>query len=297
MRLYDVYSPRDWLWLVSYSGGKDSTALLLLVLRFACEKGFRVGVVYNDCGGDLPEVRALVYRVLDALRAHSVLRNCVSEVYVTKPEKSFFDYLLTKYSPPRWSFRWCCKRLKEYPFKRLAKELSKSYRVLNLVGSRSEEARWRSWSVKVVSERLVYAAPLHKLKREDVWRLLRGLSSELGLEWVYSKLLEVYRGGAVSRSGCWFCTVAGPSSLLLLDRDLLKLKLEVLEAWCSGLRERIAELSKEYPELVKVSVSTITHSYPCGRKCEKCQVKLVRDSIKKLLNLLNTRGGEGNESL
>jgi len=140
LELYDIYNPRGWLWLVSYSGGKDSTALLLLTLRFARENVLKsasstmtVGEIYGD--------PALAFRVLDFIRRHSSLRDIVGEVYITKPERSFFDYILTRYSPPRWNFRWCCKRLKEYPFKKLVRDLMKSRKVLNLVGNRVEEAR------------------------------------------------------------------------------------------------------------------------------------------------------------
>jgi 3'-phosphoadenosine 5'-phosphosulfate sulfotransferase (PAPS reductase)/FAD synthetase len=61
---YRDYSPNEWYWLVSYSGGKGSTTLLLLTLKLAEEKGFELGVVYNDGGGDIPELRGLVRRVL-----------------------------------------------------------------------------------------------------------------------------------------------------------------------------------------------------------------------------------------
>jgi Phosphoadenosine phosphosulfate reductase family. len=207
----------------------------------------------------------------------------VRDVFITRPERSFFDYLLTKYSPPRWNFRWCCKRLKEYPFKRLVRELAKDRKVLNLVGNRAEEARWRNWSVKRISERVVYAAPLNSLKQEEVWALLREISSELQVKWIYNELWRIYRRGVIRRSGCWFCTLMGLDGLFLLGTDLLKLKYEILEFWCSGRREKILEFSKRYPGLIEVSVSEVSYNYPCGRKCENCQVRLLREAIKSIM--------------
>jgi 3'-phosphoadenosine 5'-phosphosulfate sulfotransferase (PAPS reductase)/FAD synthetase len=276
--LYVAYPPGEWLWLISYSGGKDSTALLLSTLRFAQGIGFKVGVVYNDCGGDLPELRGLVFKVLEYVRGLG------HEVYVTRPERSFFDYLLTRYSPPRWNFRWCCKRIKELPFKRLAEELTRTRKVLNLVGVRAEEARWRNWYIKEVSGSLVYAAPLHDLRGGEVWSILREASQDLGLSWVYDELLKVYNNGSVERTGCWFCPLIVHDRMLESRPELARLKLEILNAWCSGRRERILKLSREHPDLIRTQVAEkeITAGYPCGRKCRDCQVNLVRKVLKNM---------------
>jgi len=276
--LHDLYPPHKWLWLISYSGGKDSTTLLLLTLKLAHEKGLRVGVVYNNSGGDIPEITDLVSRVL------AYVRELGHETYITKPERSFFDYLLTRYSPPRWNFRWCCKRLKEVPFRRFIKALSGSRRVLNLVGNRREEARWRGWFLREVGENLIYVAPLYDIRNEEVWSVLGEVSKELNVEWVYRDLWEAYRGGLARRTGCWFCPLVVLDRMLLARPMLMKLKLEMLESWCSGEREKILELSKKYPGLIKVSVDRVSRDYPCGRRCEVCGVRLVREALRGLLN-------------
>lgn len=266
-RLVEEYDPHNWLWLVSYSGGKDSTLLLFIALELSTKFGFKIGVVYNDSGGDVPELRQLAREVL---RKVSELGH---EVYVTKPEMTFFDYLLTKYSPPRWNFRWCCKRLKEIPFRELALKLSKQHKVLNLIGNRREEARWRNWKVKAVSERLVYVAPLLRLSAKDVWRALFELASwSTFYAVVVAKLMYIYSGA--ERSGCWFCPLVTKDKLLSSRPELLKLKYQILRAWCSGNRNKIVELSRMYPDLVQVTVAVdeTPAKYPCGRKCAKCQV-------------------------
>jgi 3'-phosphoadenosine 5'-phosphosulfate sulfotransferase (PAPS reductase)/FAD synthetase len=201
------------------------------------------------------------------------------------PKGLFFDLLLTKYSPPRWNFRWCCKRLKEEPFKRLALELSKKTPVLNLVGNRREEARWRDWYIKKGGDRLVYASPLLDLKAEDVWKLLEQLSARVPeLGFVYRELKQIY--GEAKRSGCWFCPLIVEDRLLKERPQLLKLKYQVLVAWCSGRREEIVKLSKEYPHLISVTIKeeeVKNEYYPCGRKCLKCQVPRVVAHLAKSL--------------
>jgi 3'-phosphoadenosine 5'-phosphosulfate sulfotransferase (PAPS reductase)/FAD synthetase len=279
-RLYERFPPHEWLWLVSYSGGKDSTALLLAALALAREQGFRLAVVYNDTGGDPPELRALA---LDVLRWAAGIGH---EIFVTRPERTFFDYLLTRYSPPRWNFRWCCKRLKELPFRRLVEGLARRHKVLNLVGTRRDEARWRDWDVRAVNGRLVYAAPLRDATAGEVWRLVELLARELGAEWIHRRLAGLYAGGRVGRTGCWYCPLVVRDSIYeTLRPELLRLKLEVLEAWCSGRRERILELAREHPDLVRVTVGEgeISRGYPCGRRCNACQVRKVRERLRELM--------------
>jgi len=277
--LYEMFNPRDWIWLISYSGGKDSSLLLLLTLGFAEAKGFTVSVVYNDSGGDLPELRNLVFRVLDIVskRGH--------QVYITRPEMTFFDYLLTRYSPPRWNFRWCCKRLKEIPFRRLAEQLLREKPVLNLLGLRREEARWRNWKLRVVNERLVYVAPLNHLNNNEVWELLEETCRRYeSLGFVYEELKRIYNGS--ERSGCWYCPLVIDDTLLRSRPLLLRLKLEILEAWCTE-RRRIIELSKRYPDLVKITIpinnETIQPTYPCGRKCNSCAISHIRVLLREVL--------------
>jgi len=262
--LYGEYG--DWLWLVSFSGGKDSSALLFLATCFAEARGFKIAVVYNDTGGDPPTLRQYVYEVLEEVKRSG------HDVHVTRPERTFFDYLFTEYSPPRWNFRWCCKRLKELPFKQLADELARERPVLNLLGTRREEARWRGWYVKRASDRLVYAAPLYDLTSEEVWALLRELRPD-----AYERLRQIY--GAARRMGCWFCPLVRD----VAEPRLMKLKLEVLSAWCSGRRERILELAEQYPDLIQVTVDAdaVRRDFPCGRKCNVCQVAKIRIELAK----------------
>jgi len=260
----------DWLWLVSFSGGKDSSALLFLTLDFAKLKGFKIAVVYNDTGGDPPALRRYVYDVLDEVKRAG------HAVYITRPEKTFFDYLLTEYSPPRWNFRWCCKRLKELPFKSLAARLAEKTPVLNLVGIRREEARWRNWYIKEISERIVYAAPLYDLSSDEVWNLLYEVNPE-----AYIRLRQIY--GEARRMGCWFC----PLIKDVTEPQLMKLKLEVYNAWCSGRRKRILELAEQYPDLIQVTAdkNSIRSDYPCGRVCHICQVNKMRRELIKIKSI------------
>jgi len=266
--LVEEFDPKTWMWLVSYSGGKDSTLILLSTLKLAEKYGFQFAVVYNDCGGDLPELRSLVLKVLE------LIKDLGHKIYITKPEKTFFDYLLTKYSPPRWNFRWCCKRLKERPFKKLVYELSCSHKVLNILGLRREEARWRNWKIRLVNENLVYAAPLVDFTSDMVWRHLEEICKLLDLTWIYQSLKKIY--GGAERTGCWFCPLILHDEMLKSRKQLLELKIKVFTAWCSGRREEILKLSREYPDLIKITIKEeeIKDLYPCKKRCSQCRIPL-----------------------
>ncbi len=277
--LYEKFSPSEWFWLVSYSGGKDSTLLLLSVLSFARDKNFSFGVVYNDSGGDLPELRELSFRVLRTIESLGY------KVYYTKPDKSFFDLLLTRYSPPRWNFRWCCKRLKEEPFRRLVYSLSTQSPILNLVGNRRYEARWRNWFIKKINDRIFYAAPLLDLRADEVWDLLKDFSKRIPeLVFVYEELRNIYNGS--DRSGCWFCPLIINDRFLEKRPELLRLKYQVFSLWCTNKRDELFELAKKYPNLIHVSISKNEikkNYYPCKQKCAECQILRLRQNIFKKL--------------
>lgn len=274
--LYGEFNPGEWYWLVSYSGGKDSTLLLITLLKFAESRGFKIHVVYNDTGGDVPELRNLAYRVLEFVKARGHV------IHVTRPEKAFFDYLLTQYSPPRWNFRWCCRLTKERPFINLARELSREKPVLNFLGLRREEARWRNWFMKRANDRLIYVAPLNNLSNSEVWELLRS-ESEGFMDFAYHELRKIY--GDAQRSGCWYCPLVIKDKFLESKPELLKLKYEVLNSWCTGRREKIIELSRKYPDLIRITINIneVSHHYPCGRKCTQCQVFKERRYLLKIL--------------
>ena len=91
---------------------------------------------------------------------------------------------------------------------------------------------------------------------------------------------------SVRRSGCWFCTLANPHDALILRPELLKIKLEILNAWCGGKREHILELARKHPTLIRITVKSeyISHDYPCKKRCNICQVNKLRNALKKLID-------------
>lgn len=125
---------------VSLSGGKDSTAMLLMMV----ERGMRVdAAVYADTGMDLPAMEAHLARV-EELSGVPVVR--------VRPPLSFEHYLLDHeitrgkraggrgYGWPRPRARWCTARLKVEPIARHLRAASAGRPVTQYLGIAADEA-------------------------------------------------------------------------------------------------------------------------------------------------------------
>lgn len=141
-----AYGEDNHTWMVSYSGGKDSSAVVSFVL-WAIERGYinppeRLIVLYADTGMELPPLHLTAMRVLDDLRTRGV------EVrHVLPPlDKRFFVYMLGRgVPPPLRTRRWCTERLKAEPIAAVYAAIAAEYGdgVLNLTGVRMGESAIR----------------------------------------------------------------------------------------------------------------------------------------------------------
>ena len=119
-KLYDKNPNR---WVITYSGGKDSTVLTILVLEFLKNhntKDLTVDVVYSDTLVEIPPLHRIALNFLDYIEVCSNENNLkINTYHVTPlPEERFWVKVLGKgYPPPRPRFRWCTDRLKIRPTK------------------------------------------------------------------------------------------------------------------------------------------------------------------------------------
>ncbi|HFV9294744.1 TPA: DNA phosphorothioation system sulfurtransferase DndC [Serratia fonticola] len=182
-------------WVVGYSGGKDSSAVVTLIylalLGLSPEMREKpVFVVCSDTLVETPVVVDLISRTMvqieqGAKRDH--LPITVQQV-IPKMHETFWVNLLGKgYPAPTRQFRWCTERMKINPVSDFIRDkVSQFDEVIVVLGSRSSESSSRAQVIakhKIDGTRLarhttlanafIYT-PIDTWGVDDVWKLLRG---------------------------------------------------------------------------------------------------------------------------
>ena len=113
-----AYGPFHEHWAVAWSGGKDSTATLTLLVRLIEESRLprpaRLWVFYADTRQELPPLQAAAVAIMTKLRE----RDWITVEVVTAPiDKRFLVYILGRGVPPpnNNTFRWCTRQIKVDP--------------------------------------------------------------------------------------------------------------------------------------------------------------------------------------
>lgn len=126
--VYKMYSRFGGELVVSYSGGKDSLA----VLNLTFEAGLEPKLLFTDTGVELPETVSNVQKASSKLGI---------ELLEAQAGEAFWRGL-ESFGPPARGYRWCCKTCKLIPTLRLYRSRLDG-RVLTVVGQRGVESRAR----------------------------------------------------------------------------------------------------------------------------------------------------------
>ena len=218
------------LFVCSFSGGKDSTALLLRML----ESGMPIDIIlFNETGLDFPEMEAHIEKVEQYIKKYT-------DIGITriKPEKPFEYYFLEHEIHHRknsaynekfgathkgygWAgpkMRWCTNRLKTQPREKYLRELRKKYNVIEYVGLAADEQ--------------------YRLKRKNNQRescrhplVEWGMTEADCLQYCYDRGFDW--GGLYekfSRVSCWCCPLQPLSELRILYNEFPDLW-EQLKKW------------------------------------------------------------------
>lgn len=178
---------------VSYSGGKDSLATLLLVL----EAGIKPKLIFVDTGLEFEETRKNVIRTAQTYGL---------DLVVESAGESFWRNL-DHFGPPAKDYRWCCKTCKLGPATQL---ILKNFPdgVLSFIGQRAYESQQRSekrrvWRNPWTPNQLA-ASPIQKWSALHVWIYL--FSKEAEVNPLYAEGLE--------RIGCFMCPASDLAELV-----------------------------------------------------------------------------------
>ena len=225
-------------WIIGFSGGKDSTVLLMLVWialqklkDLPCPFQLRrpIYVVCNDTMVENPIIANYVDDVLDQIEIKAREENLPIFVRKTTPrlEDSFWVNVIGKgYPVPNTAFRWCTEKMKIKPTARfITEQVDECGEAIILIGTRKAESATRARSIKkheihgkrltkhtLLANTYVYA-PIKELLLEEVWYIINAIPSPWGFD--NKTLFNISTGGSYkshgscgqSRFGCWTCTV------------------------------------------------------------------------------------------
>ena len=241
----ELYCHDDVPWIVGYSGGKDSTAVLQLIWIAIAElpgkkRSKKIHVISTDTLVENPVVSMWVTKSLDIMSESAKKADLPIETHQLTPkvEDSFWVNLIGKgYPAPRHKFRWCTERLKISPSNRFIKNVVREQGTAILaLGSRRAESSTRAAALekharKKIRDRLAPNAslpgsliytPIEDWSNDDVWLFLMQIQNPWGLN--NKDLLTMYAGATSdgecplvvdtstpscgdSRFGCWVCTL------------------------------------------------------------------------------------------
>lgn len=230
-RSLNAYGPTHKHWAVAWSGGKDSTATLTL-LMWLIESGRvhrpeTLTVFFADTRLELTPLMAAAHDIMDDLRE----RGIAVHVVMAPLDERFFVYMLGRgVPPPSNTFRWCTPQIKIEPMEaaleKLVGELGE--KVLMITGVRQGESAVRDarivmscgkdgaecgqgWYQETMPKALCDTlAPLLHWRVCHVWEWLRSWAptAEFG-DWSTKLLAEAYGGDEAeelnARTGCVGC--------------------------------------------------------------------------------------------
>jgi len=144
-------------WIVGFSGGKDSTIVLQLVVEMLLElppskRGRQVHVLSNDTLVESPILQTFIDKVLDQVRVAGEGLNLPLTVVKTtpSPDHTFWVNLIGRgYPAPTRLFRWCTDRMKIRPTSHYIKtRISEAGQAILLLGVRRDESSLRLQSAR-----------------------------------------------------------------------------------------------------------------------------------------------------
>ncbi|MEU9761233.1 DNA phosphorothioation system sulfurtransferase DndC [Streptomyces sp. NPDC047987] len=241
----ELYTADEVPWVIGYSGGKDSTAVLQLVWtalkELPADKLIKpVHVISTDTLVENPVVAAWVTASLETMEKAAAEQGLPVEPHRLTPEikDTFWVNLIGRgYPAPRPKFRWCTERLKIKPSNSFIRSVVAAHgEAIMVLGIRKTESQARARAMEKHEKRrvrdrlspnanlpnsLVYS-PVEDWTNDDVWEYLMQKPNP----WGYNNqdLLSMYQGASEdgecplvvdsttpscgsSRFGCWTCTL------------------------------------------------------------------------------------------
>lgn len=194
---------KDTQYVLSFSGGKDSTATLIYLIK---ELGIVPIVTFQDTGNESKDTYEYIQHVSNLLKEWTG-----TEIITLKGEYDFFALAEKKKRAPSMKARFCTEWLKIVPFLRWIEEQPFADNCTIITGIRAEESKARS-KRKEHEPESTYGRPL--------WNPL--------IKWTVKEVFEIHKKYNVDvnplykkglkRVGCFPCVNAGRIELIAIER-------------------------------------------------------------------------------
>ena len=243
-QIREVYLADKRPWIVGYSGGKDSTAVLQMVYLMiqglpAEQRHKTVHVVCNDTLVETPPIVKHMTTTIAAIASSAQRDGLPIVTKITSPplKSRFFVKIIGRgYPAPTRTFRWCTDHMKIRPTNDYIKaQISQSGEVIIVLGTRRSESGQRARTIQHYQDlhgnghlrahgslkgAYIYP-PIQELQLGDVWSYLLQIRPPWGgsnrdLQVLYGKaggrdcplvVESQTQPCGSSRFGCWTCTV------------------------------------------------------------------------------------------
>lgn len=212
--IFEKLYEKNKKWIITYSGGKDSTALVVMALYMkGVHPDINLSITYSDTMMEIPQMSSVAYSFLSAIE-----KKYPANVKIVKPEidDTYWVRMIGRgYPPPGPRFRWCTPKIKIKPSRKLHDDEG-----LFITGLRMGESQQRDIRLKnsclngganecgsdvwVNQKGIDVAAPIIHWTATEVWYFLMIPAVKVIPE--VQLVVDLY-GNTALRFGCWMCTV------------------------------------------------------------------------------------------
>lgn len=308
-----AYATNHKHWSISFSGGKDSSATLAIILYLIehdmVPRPETLTVLYADTGLELLPLRHTAMQILDEVKR----RGYRTRIVRPDLDHRYFVYMFGRGVPPPSNvFRWCTGVLKITPMMCALKELREETgeKFLSMIGVRIGESAARDQRIAIACGKDAECgqgyyqeatpeavadvmAPIIHWRVCHVWDLLQGFGPAHGLP--TEPIASIYGQGteleeAAARTGCTECNLA--SRDLALDRILRLPEWGYLKP-LKRLKPLYAELRMPYRRLRKTEPEhnaegkLVSNLHRLGPMTMETRLWGV-DQVLKIQNVINT---------
>ncbi len=226
---------KDTVITVSYSGGKDSQAVLELVEQVIPPDDFYI--IFNDTGMEMPYISEAVNK----LKRDASQKGRKLNIVVSEPPKEI-TRIWREFGPPTRTHRWCCTVCKTAPFVKAIKSIKKERsHILNFAGIRAEESEVRKGYERINKKG-------KHLNVSSIHPIFYWSSFEVYLYLMYRgiQLNKGYRSG-LSRVGCSVCPFSSPISEFInhsLYPDKMDRFVEIIKASLNNNKIHVSDINE-----------------------------------------------------